>query len=243
MYQIKYLKEIDSTNSELKRLAFLGAPSGTVLVADRQTAGRGRLGRAFYSPSDSGNYMSVLLRPVRLSDAGLLTTFTAVAVARALSKNGIEVGIKWVNDLVAGGRKLCGILAESGVYEKQPFAIIGIGINLKKTAFPEELRGIAVSLEELSGTAPDRDTLVRAILEELEKANLQCPRDPAALMDEYRRRSVTVGNPVRVLPHNGEAYDAFAQAIADDGSLTVRTADGRTINVSSGEVSVKNRNG
>ena len=240
MYHINYLKEIDSTNSELKRLAFLGAPSGTVLVADRQTAGKGRLGRSFYSPADSGIYMSILLRPVELSDAGLLTTFTAVAVARALSKTGVEVGIKWVNDLIADGRKLCGILTEAGTYEKEPFAVIGIGVNLKKTAFPEELRDIVVSLEELTDTAPDRDTLVNAILGEMEAVNLQHPRDPEALMNEYRRRSVTLGKPVRVLPHSGEPFDGMAQAINQDGSLTVRTENGTT-RVSSGEVSVKMR--
>lgn len=240
MYQIKHFKEIDSTNSELKRLALLGAPSGTVLVADRQTAGKGRLGRRFYSPDNSGIYMSVLLRPVALSDAGLLTTFTAVAVARALAKTGIEVGIKWVNDLIADGRKLCGILTEAGTYEKEPFAVIGIGMNLKKTAFPEELRDIAVSLEELTGTAPDRDPLVHAILAEMQVINLQHPHDPEALMNEYRRRSITLGRPVRVLPHHGEPFDGVAEAINQDGSLTVQTENGPT-RVSTGEVSIKIR--
>ena len=239
MYKINHLEEIGSTNSELKRLALSGAPSGTVLIADRQTAGRGRMGRSFFSPPGSGLYLSVLVRPVTLSDAGLLTTFTAVAVARALARHGIDVGIKWVNDLVLCDRKLCGILAESGVYEGETFAVIGIGVNLKKCAFPDDLSTIAISVEEALGTAPDRDVLADDILAALAEIDLRQPRNPAALMDEYRRRSVTVGRPIRVLPHADEAYEATAIGIADDGSLTVQTPDGRTRSVSSGEVSIR----
>ena len=152
MYHINYLKEIDSTNSELKRLALLGAPSGTVLVADRQTAGKGRLGRSFYSPADSGVYMSILLRPVELSDAGLLTTFTAVAVARALSKTGVEVGIKWVNDLRIGDRKIAGILTEGGLADRESlaYAVVGVGINLLPSALPEDLKEIAAAIGDFT---------------------------------------------------------------------------------------------
>lgn len=239
MYEIKHLEETGSTNSELKRLALLGAPSGTVLIADRQTAGRGRMGRTFFSPGGSGLYMSVLLRPISLADVGLLTTFTAVAVARALSRLGVETGIKWVNDLMINGRKVCGILAEGGTYEGEPFAVIGIGVNLKKTAFPEELLPIAVSLEEAVGFVPERDGLAIAILEELEAVDWQKAQSRAELMAEYRRRSVTVGRQVRVLPHGGEAYEAFAESIADDGALMVRTADGCTLKISTGEVSIR----
>ena len=185
--------------------------------------------------------MSVLLRPISLSDAGLLTTFTAVAVARVLRNHGVEAGIKWVNDLVVDGKKVCGILAEAGAYEEQPFAVIGIGINCKKTAFPAELSDVAVSIEELTGVAPDRDMLVNEILTALAEIDLARPRDAEALMGEYRRLSVTVGRDVRVYPHSGEPYDGFALAINDDGSLTVQTEDGEIYTVSSGEVSVKVR--
>ena len=185
--------------------------------------------------------MSVLVRPVALADVGLLTTFTAVAVARVLKKYGVEAGIKWVNDLVAGGKKLCGILAEGGTYEGQPFAVVGIGINLKKTAYPAELADIAVSVEELTGVAPDREAMVTDILAALAEVDLAAPENAAVLMDEYRKRSVTVGRDVRVYPHSGEPYDGIALAINDDGSLLVQTENGNTHTVFSGEVSVRAR--
>ena len=239
MYRIQRIKEIDSTNSELKRLALLGAPTGTVLIADRQTAGRGRLGRAFFSPAESGLYMSILIRPVSLDNVGLITTFTAVAVARALEKHGASPFVKWVNDLVLDGKKVCGILVEGGVYEGQPFAVVGIGVNVKKTAFPEELSPIAVSLEQVLGKAPSPQSLAEDILAELAAIDPRCPRDPKGLMEEYRRRSCTLGRPVRVQPFDGQAYDAVATAIEDDGALTVLTDDGRSLRVFSGEVSVR----
>ena len=239
MYTIKRYEEIGSTNGELKRLAFLGAPSGTVLIADRQTAGRGRLGRAFFSPAGGGVYMSVLLRPVTLSDAGLITTFAAVAVARVLRAHGVDTGIKWVNDIVSGGKKVCGILVEGGVYDGQPFAVVGIGVNCKDTAFPSELADIATSVASLTGVAPEPATLADEILEALAEIDLANPRDPAALMDEYRSYSVTLGRAVRVYPHADEPYDGTAETINDDGTLAVRRTDGTLVTVSSGEVSIR----
>ena len=116
-FKIEHFDEIDSTNTRLKQRAVAGAPSGTVLVADAQTAGRGRMGRSFFSPRGSGLYLSVLLRPVAFADAGHLTTLTAVAVARALEAVGVPTEIKWINDLLAGGKKLCGILVEGGTVD------------------------------------------------------------------------------------------------------------------------------
>ena len=238
-YIIKKIEKIDSTNTELKRLASLGEPSGTVLLAHCQTAGRGRLGRQFFSPAGSGIYMSLLLRPVSLENAGLITTMAAVAVARALEKIGVSVGIKWVNDLLFDGKKLCGILAEAGNFNGQPFAVIGIGINVKKTTLPQELVPIAISLEDILKTVPEKDVIVSLILDELAKIDLQDPSDTSSLMDEYRNRSLTVSRWVDVLPHHGEPYRAFAEHITDDGSLLVRTENGTQKTVSSGEVSVR----
>lgn len=239
MFTVRYIEEIDSTNSELKRQAMKGAPSGAVLVARRQTAGRGRMGRQFFSPADAGLYMSVLFRPVSLTDAGLLTTFTAVAVARVLSSHGVDVGIKWVNDIVADGKKVCGILAESGIHKGQPFAIVGIGVNCNETAFPEELSEIAVSLEQLTGRTWDSRALAEELLAALDEVCPQDPKDPQALMNEYRERSVTVGKQVRVHPHGGEPYDGYAVSITDEGGLVIRTPDDGEHTVTSGEVSVR----
>ena len=242
IFQIEYLEEIDSTNTELKRRARLGAPSGLVLVADGQTAGRGRMERSFLSPRGSGLYMSVLLRPVRLTEAGRMTTLTAVAVARALERVGVTAGIKWVNDLIAGGKKICGILAEAGSYEGEPFAVIGIGVNLAHTAFPEALAAIATSVEDETGRVPDRNALAKSILEELATLDLQGEGNAAA-MDEYRARCILLGKPIRVFPFGGEPFDATALSVEDDGSLTVKpdTPGSTLIRLSSAEVSVRQR--
>ena len=242
VFKIEYLEEIDSTNTELKRRARLGAPSGLVLVADGQTAGRGRMERAFLSPRGSGLYMSVLLRPVRLTEAGRMTTLTAVAVARALEKVGVSVDIKWVNDLMAGGKKIGGILAEAGSFEGEPFAVIGIGVNLAHTAFPEELAAIATSAEDQTGRTPDRNTLAESILHEL--AALDLPGEGnAAAMNEYRARCTLLGKPIRVFPFGGDPFDATALAVEDDGSLTVCPdfPDSIPIRLSSAEVSVREK--
>ena len=241
-FKIEYFDCIDSTNTELKRRALAGAPSLTVLVADEQTAGRGRMGRSFFSPRGSGLYMSILLRPVSLTDVGILTTMTAVSVARALSRLGLETGIKWVNDVIADGKKLCGILTEGGTYEGEPFAIIGIGINIKKTAFPEEITHIATSIEQISNTVPHKNDIINNILDEIyHLANLDETWQKEA-MDEYRRRSVVLGKAIRVHPFHGDPFDAEAVAIEDDGTLTVRPLDPQNsslLHLSSAEVSIR----
>ena len=240
-FRIEYFKTIDSTNTELKRRARLGAPSGTVLVADEQTAGRGRMGRTFFSPAGSGLYMSVLLRPVALADAGRITTYAAVATARALEKQGVRVSIKWVNDLLAGGKKLCGILAEAGTVGEDAFAVIGIGINLADAAFPEELADVATSVEAQTGRIPDRNEVVDDILHELAALTRGGFSDPS-VMEEYRARCTLLGRAIRVLPLSGAPFDATAVAVEDDGTLTVRPDtphNAPLVNLSSAEVSVR----
>jgi len=241
-FKIEYFRRIDSTNTELKRRALRGAPSGTVIVADEQTAGRGRLGRSFFSPAGSGLYMSLLLRPVAFADAGRITTFSAVAVARALDSLGVKTEIKWVNDLLAGGKKLCGILAEAGTVDGEPFAVIGIGINLARTAFPEELANIATSVEEQTGKIPHRDDVVREILSNFSKIDVENREFSPTWMDEYRARCSLLGKAVRVFPFGGEPFDAVAIAIEDDGSLVVKPdtpSDAAPVALSSAEVSVR----
>jgi BirA family biotin operon repressor/biotin-[acetyl-CoA-carboxylase] ligase len=174
--------------------------------------------------------MSLLLRP-KTTDAGRLTTLASVVVSDAILRVcGIEVGIKWVNDLLFDGKKLCGILAEGTLGE---FMVIGIGINVKKSAFPPELADIATSLEDILGAAPDRNALVAEILRGFADADLE----GVAHMDEYRRRSLTLGKTVTVLS-TGETVRVLA--IEDDGALLVEAADGQTRRFFSGEVSVRN---
>lgn len=225
-----------STNSELKKMALEGAEVGTVLVAERQSGGRGRLGRSFLS-DEGGLYMSVIL-PYKLGDdAGLLTTYAAVAVARAIERVApVSVGIKWVNDLYVGGKKLCGILAEAVTRGDGIFAVLGIGVNLTNK-LSRELSDIATTLFDECGVAVSPDVLLEAIIDELsdfEKADFE------KTIEEYRHRCVILGKNIDVIPHEGEKYAAKAVDILSDGSLLVkRKADGEMIRVFSGEVSVR----
>ncbi len=239
---------LDSTNREVRRLALEGAPQGTVVLAGQQTAGRGRNGRSFFSPGDTGLYMSMLLRPdLATSSALLCTTAAAVAVCRAIdSMRGGSTGIKWVNDIYIDGRKVCGILTEgmagfeSGRIES---IVIGIGVNYSTPleAFPPELIGIAGSV--FPGAVPtgvSRNRMAAAIIDSL--LDLTNPLDASNFMDEYRHRSVVIGREVRVLQGSG-VYTAVAEEIDDAGALWVRTPSGERRLLNSGEISLRPLNG
>lgn len=223
---------VPSTNAAVKALASVGAPEGTAMIANTQTQGRGRLGRTFYS-KEGGLYLSVLLRPERQgSDLMTLTARTAVCVRQAIMDTcGIETRIKWVNDLLLQGKKVCGILTEL-VGGTVPSAIVGIGINCNQTAFSPELDGIAGSLLSETGKTIERELLAAAILQNL-SAVFETP-----WIDAYRAACLNIGKPVRVLFPQGEK-EAFAVDITDNAALTVRYPDGTTENLSSGEVSIR----
>jgi len=233
---LRVLPETDSTNTVAKTLAAAGAPEGTVVVADRQSAGRGRRGRAFFSPQ-GGIYMSLILRPAADADPGLITSCAAVAVARAVRRlTALPVGIKWVNDLFIRGRKVCGILAEG---ETDPagglrFVVLGIGVNVAAMPLPPELADIATSLEA-EGCPVDRCALIAAILEEWERA--YATLRTGDFLEESRRLSVVLGREVQVV-QGTETFPAVAQAIDDRGHLVVHTAHGEVI-LQSGEVSLR----
>ncbi len=236
---IEHYAVLDSTNAFVRARAADGEGAGLVVVADRQTAGRGRLGRSFFSPPGCGLYLSVLLRPaLGAQDALLLTTATAVAVAEAIEAvTGQAVGIKWVNDLYLAGRKVCGILAESAITAsgRLDYAVIGIGVNVRapEGGFPDELRGIAGSL--LPADAPDlRPALTDAILARLLPAVDALPA--RTHLAAYRARSTLIGQTVTVLP-GGEL--AEVEGIDDEARLVLRCADGTLRALSSGEVSVR----
>ena len=236
-YHISVENALPSTNTALKEAALCGAPHGEVLIADCQTAGRGRLGRAFFSPGGSGIYMSVLLRPMLPLGvaAGRITTLAALAVSRAIFRtSGIETVIKWVNDLLIDGKKACGILAEAVSIGEENAVILGIGINVKSTAFPAELASIATSLEA-HGNPPDRNLLIAAILDELA---LLDPARPEDWMPEYKKRSAVLGNTVKLLPFDGEPYEAVALDVTENGALVVER-DGEKLEIFSGEVSLR----
>ncbi len=228
--------QLPSTNDTARQLAAAGAPEGTVIVADSQTAGRGRRGRTFFSPT-GGIYLSILLRPALGTDPGDITTRAAVATARAMERCcGTEVGIKWVNDLYIRGRKVCGILTE-GVPNARgalDYAVLGIGINVWGTSFPLDLRPIATSLEA-EGCPVARATLIAALLEEWEHTYTAMPAE--AVLAESRRRSVVLGKPLTVI-RGRETFSATGVAIQQNGHLLVETPAGEKIELTSGEVSL-----
>ena len=233
-------EQLDSTNNRAKALAAAGAPHGTAVIADSQTGGRGRLGRSFFSPEHSGVYMTVILRPnCAPEQAGLLTSLAAVAAARAVEKvSGADVKIKWVNDLYLNDKKICGILTEAGLgleAGRLEYAVVGIGINVNRMVFPPELKGIATSIGNETGTAPDRNRLIAEILNELDA--LYGDLETGAFLAESRRRSNVIGRTVTVM-EGGRKYPARALDIDSQGRLVIETEAGKAC-LNYGEVSLK----
>ena len=228
MWKITKFDEIDSTNTRLKSIP--DAPHGTVLVAKKQTAGRGRLGRSFASPH--GIYLSALLR--REEDPSTLlhlTAMTAVAVRRAIfDASGIQTQIKWVNDLLLQNKKVCGILVEGN----QGRYIIGIGINCNTnlTALPPEVQQMATSL------ACDEDRLIDALVFRLRETDEKLFSAKSEFMREFAENCITIGKTVQIV-RGAERTPAFAEGVDENAALTVRYPDGRTEQIASGEVSVR----
>ena len=228
---------VDSTNNVCKALAAQGLDN-TAVIARAQTAGKGRLGRSFQSP-EGGLYLSVLWRNCPAEQLLTVTPLAAVAVCRAVeSLCDTDCGIKWCNDVVLAGRKLCGILTESQLRPdgSAEWLVVGIGVNVAQTAFPSDIADTATSLA-LCGYEVDRDALAEAILEELDGLRAGLER-PEAWRTEYRARCVNMGKAVQAL-RGGEARQARALDIDGEFGLTVEYEDGSRETVRSGEVSVR----
>lgn len=225
---------IDSTNSEAKRYALDEKKIPALFLSEEQTAGRGRMGRSFYSPNGTGIYLSLLLKTKdALSDPITATTASAVAVRQAiLSVTGISVGIKWVNDLYYEGKKVCGILAESFFVGSERYLIVGVGVNLSTEQFPQELQGKAGSL--FSEETNLRDTLAA----EMAKRLWEVLTAPSDFMHEYRAASIVLGQAITYL-QNGVEHRGIAESIDDLGRLSVRHEDGTSALLASGEISVR----
>ena len=244
--RVFWFPEIGSTNTEAKKLAQNGAPQGTALIADAQTGGRGRMGRSFHSAPGVGVYLSVILRPECKPEQLMhLTCAVAVAMCRALQKaTGYCPGIKWINDLIAEGKKLGGILTELSLNPATglvDFAIVGIGINCNQELadFPEDIRDIATSLRAVLGHSVDRSLLIAAMLEALREMADTLLTDKNGLMAAYKASCITLGQDVYLL--RGESrYPCRALDLDADGSLLVEYPDGKQEFVCSGEVSVRN---
>ena len=234
---------VDSTNLELIRLAKEGAPHGTLVIADSQMAGKGRMGRKWISPPGSGIWMSLLLRPeISPQSASMLTLVAALAVVEGIrGETGLNPQIKWPNDVVLEGRKICGILTEMSTEAGAiRYVIPGIGINVNMTEFPPELTETAASLRMVLGRPLKREPLIVRVMEAFEKyyARFLETEDLSGLMEEYNRCSVNLGRQVRVLD-GASPYQGEAMGIDSQGSLVVKMADGRLRRVISGEVSVR----
>lgn len=248
-WRVYLFPELDSTNTTLKRIAKEGAPAGTVVVADRQTAGRGRLGRTFLSPGGMGVYLSALIRPdCAPGELMHLTCAVAVAMCDAVEKAfGFRPGIKWTNDLVVGTKKLGGILTELGIDPQTgrvDYAVLGIGINCNQSEsdFDESIRSMATSARMVLGRETDRNRLIAEMVRALVPMDAALLRHGSAMLEQYRRDCITLGKPVSIL-RGSEVRHARALDIDAEGGLIVRYDSGEIGTVTSGEVSVRGQYG
>jgi BirA family biotin operon repressor/biotin-[acetyl-CoA-carboxylase] ligase len=236
-WEIRHVASIDSTNRLLLDEARAGAPDGVVVVADHQTAGRGRRGRTWEAAPGSALLVSVLLRPsvpperlARCTLAGALALADAVAAA---THGGVAAGLKWPNDLVVGDRKLAGLLAEADLVGAAVRAVVvGAGCNLTEDAFPPDLATTATSVAAEAGCAIDREDVLAAFLDALDVRL----GDPDGVIAAARERSATLGRRVQVDLGGGRALAGTADNLTDTGALVVRDDAGRSHRVAVGDV-------
>ena len=244
--EVQVFQETSSTNEIVDRLARDGVAEGVVVFAEAQTAGRGRLGRRWFSPPGRGLWFSVLLRPpLRPQAATQLTVISAVAVARGIEREtGLHPGIKWPNDIVFGERKCGGILLELGAeldHIRHVVLGIGIDVNVAASEFPADIQGMATSLSEQAGRPLDRTALAVAILRELDAAYARLRRgDFHEVSDEWVRRCTTLGRGVRI-QMGGRLIVGTAEALDEEGALLVRTPHGRLERIVGGDVTLEKR--
>lgn len=241
--EVLYFDTIDSTNTKAQELAEKGYPSGTLVVADKQESGKGRRGRSWVSPSGTGIFMTLMIKPdINPNNASMLTLVAALAVAKAItSVTGEEAMIKWPNDIVVSGKKVCGILTEMNAqFDYINHIVVGIGINVHNESFPEEISQMASSLMiEAGGKRFHRAQIIAETMSYFEQyydTFLQT-QDLSALVREYDELLVNMNKAVRVLDPK-EPFDGKAMGITPKGELIVDTWESRKL-VSSGEVSVR----
>lgn len=234
-------KTIGSTNAEAKQLALSGSPQFTVVISEEQTNGRGRLGRSFYSPSGSGIYMSIILKPeMDIESATLITTATSVAVCKGIEETTkASPSIKWINDIYINDRKICGILTEAisnfetGMIES---IILGIGINVstKINDFPDNIKDTAGSISDMENIS--RNRLIANILNNF--YSIYTKLEPGSYIDDYKSRSMLINKPIYYIK-NDTKYYATAIDITPTGGLMVKKDDNSIETLTSGEVSVR----
>lgn len=236
--EIVYFPETDSTNRRARILAQENAAHGTLVLADSQTAGRGRRGRGWISPAGEGIFMSLLLRPnVHPSQVAKLSLLTALAVAKAIEREtGLDARIKWPNDIVISGRKVAGLLLEMTADESAVYDVVaGVGINVHQKEFDAEIAHTASSLDLLAGKTFSRAALVRAFLSAFEEAMALADEE---MMAQYVARSATLGQRVQVIGLTG-TFTGTAKGVTDSGSLLVEDEEGAVREVLAADVSVR----
>jgi BirA family biotin operon repressor/biotin-[acetyl-CoA-carboxylase] ligase len=241
---VYYCDSVSSTNNLAKELAGQGAADGTLVVAEEQTGGKGRLGRQWCSAKYKGSFFSfILFPPLMPQEANMVTLITAVAMASAVrDETGVAAGIKWPNDLLVNGKKICGILTElSAEMERINYMVVGVGLNVnqEENDFPEEVSASATSLKDQTGANISRVKLVQAFLLEFEKWYLLALENGfAPVLARWKEMSVSLNCPVRI--HNpNSSWDGWAEDIDSDGALLLRLPGGEIKRVISGEVSLR----
>lgn len=242
-WHLEFHSELGSTNDRARHLAETGAPAWSVVLAGRQSAGRGRLGRSFYSPESGGIYMSVVVRPdCDVREANMLTLAAAAAVAESVEALcDRHVGIKWVNDCFLDGRKFCGILTEAAVGVEEQclrYAVVGIGINVAppEGGYPPEISDVVTSIYDAPVQGEMRNRLAAEVLRRFRTYAEDLPA--RHYMASYRKHLFVIGRNVRLV-RGKESEEVRVLALSDDGSLVVERADGQTKTVASGEVSLR----
>lgn len=234
---INVYDSIDSTNNEAKRHSHAGIEYA-LYISEAQTAGRGRLGRSFYSPKNTGIYMSLVFKVdmTAIENPMLITLKAAMAVCWAIEElTGLSLGVKWVNDIYLGNRKICGILAEGIPNVKTgipDYVVVGIGINVNTIEFPDDIKNKAASI----GVSCDRNQIVAAIINKL--LPLYENMSDISFMDEYRKKSIVIGKTVEFEFEN-KIMHGIATGIADNGALIVKTKEDMEYTISSGIVEMK----
>lgn len=242
--EIEYHQQIGSTNERARELARAGAPEGTLIVAEEQTAGRGRRGRGWTSPFAEGIFASLILRPLMSPfEAPKLTLLAAVAICHAIrTVCGLEAVLKWPNDVQVEGKKVCGILVEMGAeMDSVNYVVIGSGINanVRMESFPPDVQATAGSLNQFTGHHVDRVALLAEYLHVLERLYQLGMKDQfQTLIDEVRKLSITIGKWVDVHTTEG-VWEGEAVAIDESGALVVVDADGQEHHLHSGEVTIR----
>lgn len=240
-HRLYYYSVTGSTNDDAFKLGIAGEPEGTVVVADAQTKGRGRLQRSWHSPAGSNIYTTVILRP-RMDVAGIsqISILAGVAVAEVLEKYCPgRVKVKWPNDILIDGKKVCGILSQAKAeVNKVDFIVLGIGINVNINHFPDEISNIATSLAMETGKEISRQHLIISLYENLTKWYKQLLKDGfGKIKEKWLSLSQMIGQKVQVI-FQEEVISGKAIDLDNDGSLILLAEDGKTIKASAGDATI-----